>query len=90
VLLSALYLLSASASAQLATTGDLLVVDASVDTVFVVDLLSGQQSVLAAGPPLSDPSDVKVEPTSNLVYVTDRSGGPGGTGAPGTRLMCLV
>jgi hypothetical protein len=71
VLLSASFLLSASASAQLATTGDLL-------------------SVLAAGPALSDPSDVEVEPTSNLVYVTDRSGGPGGRGAPGTSLMCIV
>ena len=74
-------LLPTAAAGQLATTGDLLVADAGADAVFVVDLVTGQQHLLASGPPLSDPSGISVDPKSNLVYVTDRSGGPGGIGA---------
>ena len=72
---------SSIATAQLAETGDLLVADAGADAVFVVDLTTGNQSLLASGPPLSDPSGISVDPTTGLVYVTDRSGGPGGIGA---------
>lgn len=68
-------------SAQLAQTGDLLVADAGADAVFVVDRNTGNQSVLASGPPLSDPSGIAVDPTTGLIYVSDRSAGPGGTGA---------
>lgn len=73
--------LPAPASAQLAETGDLLVADAGADAVFVVDPITGAQSLLASGAPLSEPSGIAVDPTTGLVYVTDRSGGPGGVGA---------
>ena len=82
-LLAALLVLGSSvpAMAQLAGPGDLLVADAGADAVFVVDLVTGEQSPLASGSPLSDPSGMAVDPTTGLIYVTDRSGGPGGIGA---------
>ncbi len=73
--------LATSARSQLAETGDLLVADAGADTVFVVDVNTGDQSVLASGAPLSDPSGIAVDSTTGLIYVSDRSAGPGGIGA---------
>ncbi len=70
-----------SAQAQLAGSGQLLVADAGADSVFVIDRVTGSQSLLASGPPLSEPSGISVDPTTGLVYVADRSGGPGGIGA---------